>query len=181
MKKRLALLLCLLTVLAASLAQADVKATLRTKIATRSGPGTQYTDLGTYFTGGKQVTAVSKVFDKRNRIWWVQVEFLYRSEYRRAYTGHKRLTVSLGQLPEEKPLGMARLAESVVPAYGPGEQYASYARALPAGMEVTVCNHESGYIQIEYQNDAKKMKRAWVPEGVVEFTETQEDTVLTGD
>ena len=181
MKKSLALLLFLVMVRAASLSLAEVKATLTTKIATRSGPGTQYTDLGTYFSRGKQVNAVSKFYDSRNRVWWIQVEFQYRNSYRRAYTGHKRLTVALGQLPEEKPLGKGTLSERVIPAYGPGELYASYTRALPAAMEVEVCNHENGWIQIEYKNDGRHLKRAWVPESAVEFTETAEGAVLVGD
>ena len=180
MKKKLAVLLCLLSLLIAACAQADVRATLRSKMATRSGPGTGYTDLGTYFSRGKKVTAVSKFYDTRNKIWWIQVDFPYRKGYRRAYTGHKRLTVSLGQLPEEKTLGRAALGERIVPSYGPGDKYDTYTRSLAAGLEVTVCNQENGWVQIEYQN-LKKLKRAWVPEGAVEFLKTAEDAEMIGD
>ena len=44
---------------------------LKQRMATRSGPGTQYTELGSYYKEGTAVTAVSAAYDDRNGIWWM--------------------------------------------------------------------------------------------------------------
>ena len=106
MFRRLACLLLILALLLPTAAGAaslitGVDARLTMKLSTRSGPGTLYTELGTYLGKGHEVTAISRAYDMRNGIWWIQVEFEYQNEKRRAYTGHKRLDLSLNAVPEE--------------------------------------------------------------------------------
>ena len=74
------------------------------KLSTRTGPGTQYTEGGTYSVKNQWIKVLAKAWDKRNSIWWVKCEIPYRSEIRVLWTGWKRFdhsTISLDDLPEE--------------------------------------------------------------------------------
>ena len=76
MKKLTALMLtlCLLLPCAAALADSAI-GRLNQQIATRSGPGTEYFEPGSFLRKGDYVTVHTKVWDSVNEIWWVQVEF----------------------------------------------------------------------------------------------------------
>ena len=56
---------------------AYVNATLNSRLATRTGPSTTYDEPGSFFSAGHNVTVLSRAYDTRNNIWWVQVEFIY--------------------------------------------------------------------------------------------------------
>ncbi len=74
------------------------------KLSTRTGPGTQYSEGGTYSVKGQWIKVLAKAWDKRNGIWWVKCEIPYRKEIRVLWTGWKRFdhsTISLDDLPEE--------------------------------------------------------------------------------
>ncbi len=74
------------------------------KLSTRTGPGTQYTEGGTYSVKGQYIKVLAKAWDKRNDIWWVKCEIPYHKEIRVLWTGWKRFdhsTISLDDLPEE--------------------------------------------------------------------------------
>ena len=181
MKKRLAMLACFVAlVLFGACAQASVKATLTARMATRSGPGTQYTEMGTYFSKGKKVTAVSRYYDSRNNVWWIQVEFKYRNAYRRAYTGRKRMNVISNKLPEEKLICTASITERVVPRYGPGETFESHTRSIAEGTTGKVYQEEDGWTQFEYKSSAGKMRRVWVPNEYIEAISYAEEEVIQG-
>ena len=175
MKKKLAVLFCLIFMLLAVVAQASVKATLTARMATRSGPGTNYTELGSYFSRGTKVTAISRVYDSRNGIWWIQVDFKYRNSYRRAYTGRKRMVVVSNQLPEEKLIGKATFVDRTTPRYGPGELYEEYKHSYAAGTSGDVYYMEDGWVQITYKSASGQLRRFWVPQEAVTI-ETNEET-----
>ena len=68
------------------------------KLATRTGPGTQYEGGGTYSVKNQWIKVLSKAWDKRNKIWWVKCEIPYHGEIRVLWTGWKRFdhtTISL--------------------------------------------------------------------------------------
>ena len=174
-KKKLALLLCLVMMLLATAAQASVKATLTARMATRSGPSTKYTELGSYFSRGTKVTAVSRSYDSRNGIWWIQVEFKYRNSYRRAYTGRKRMVVVSNQLPEEKLIGKATFIDRTTPRYGPGEKFEEYKHSYASGTHGEVYFVEDGWVQMTYKSAHGQLKRFWVPQEAVTL-ELEEDT-----
>ena len=74
------------------------------KLATRSGPSTQYTDTGTYFLANQSVLVLSKHYDSRNGIWWVKYRIEDGRNYRYLWTGVKRFYDQdwlLSQLPVE--------------------------------------------------------------------------------
>jgi hypothetical protein len=75
------------------------------KLATRTGPGTQYDEGGTYNVKGEYIKVLAKAWDNRNDIWWVKCEIPYNGETLILWTGWKRFdhdTISLDDLPEEK-------------------------------------------------------------------------------
>ena len=148
----------------------SIEVRLTERMATRSGPGTQYDELGSYFQAGTWVRAVSAAFDERNSIWWIQTEFTYRGEKRRAYTGVKRLDMMVTQVPIEfvQKTGV-RLKRSVYGYYGPGYGYAMHGEKVPAGTIGDIWQTEGAYVQLEfYDSNLGSMRRVWVPESAVD-------------
>lgn len=77
------------------------------KLATRSGPGTQYAEKGTYNVSGQYIKILTRAWDNRNNIWWVKCEIPYKGEIRLLWTGYKRFdssTVPLDTIPVENGL-----------------------------------------------------------------------------
>ena len=135
-------------------------ARLTQRMATRSGPGTKYSGLGSYFKKGQKVTVISKAYDKANGIWWVQVEFTYGGKLRRAYTGAKRVKVNLSKVSQEKVRATATTKVVIEPWYGPGKKYTQHTRKIPANTTGKIIMYENGYALFEY-NDGT-LRRAWV-------------------
>lgn len=139
-----------------------IRTTLSMRLATRSGPSTKYTELGSYFRAGDPITVLSRAYDSGNGIWWVQVEFNYQGVKRRAYTGLKRVNLDASLIPEENFLGYATVLHSAVGYYGPGSSYTRYKDAVPGGTYASVYNAENGYVQLEFKANDTQKKRVWV-------------------
>ena len=149
-----------------STAGQPIQTTLSQRLATRSGPGTTYTELGSYFAAGDPITVISRAFDSRNRIWWVQVEFKYKGTPRRAYTGVKRVNVNLENVELDTLTGSARVTRSTAAWWGPGNYYTKYDSSIPSGTIGTVYNIENGYAQFEYTpSNSTQTRRVWVSVG----------------
>lgn len=74
------------------------------KLSTRTGPGTQYDEGGTYSVKDQWIKVLAKAWDQRNGIWWVKCEIPYHGEIRVLWTGWKRFdhsSMSLDSVPEE--------------------------------------------------------------------------------
>ena len=141
----------------------------RERLATRSGPGTVYTELGSYYQSGTWVQAISSAYDKGNGIWWIQVELEYAGERRRVYTGVKRLHMNADQVPVETAEGAATLTRSVYAYWGPGTGYTMYPDKIPAGTSGTIWQREASYAQFEYYDTGSNLlRRVWVPENALE-------------
>ncbi len=151
-------------------------AILKQRLATRTGPGTQYDEAGSYFQQGTLVTVLSKAYDSRNGIWWVQVEFTYNGAPMRAYTGVKRFeSLNLATVPEDTILGNAIINARTQGYYGPSSAYREIDKFVPKGSDCVMYGYATdgltGYVQIEfYDNDLQKHRRAWVPESAVTVT-----------
>ena len=146
-----------------------VRTTLSMRLATRSGPSTRYTELGSYFKAGDPITVLSRAYDEVNEIWWVQVEFTYRGAQRRAYTGLKRVNLDADLIPEERLLGEATVLRSATAYYGPGTGYTRYSTPVPAGTQATVYGLENGFAQLEYATGETGKVRVWVSLSDVSF------------
>ena len=143
-----------------------VLAILNSKLATRTGPGTQYDEPGTFLSSGSQVRVLSKAYDQRNQIWWVQVEFSSGGSLYRAYTGLKRFSnLIINSVPEEKVIGTCTFSQSITGYYGPGYNYRAIAAKIPAGVSCTIYGYasagDSDFIQVEFY-DQGRYRRAWV-------------------
>ena len=142
------------------------------RLATRSGPGTDYTELGSYFQQGTWVRALSAAYDSKNGIWWIQVELTYLGEQRRVYTGVKRLEMNADMVRTEEPQEVAKLTRSVYPYWGPGYGYSMYNDQVPAGTSGTVWAYEGLYAQFEYYDGSRgQYRRVWVPANSLEEDE----------
>lgn len=165
MKKLTALMLALCLSFACSAALADTAyARLNQKIATRTGPGTSYFEPGTFLTAGDYVTVHTKVWDSRNEIWWVQVEFTSRGEKYRAYTGSWRMNVDLTNVPRESALSVVNVTADADAFAGPGWEYVMWNDTVYRGTVATLYEVENGYGLIECWNRNKGQTwRVWVP------------------
>lgn len=143
-----------------------INAALNQRMATRTGPSTQYPEPGTFLAAGDRVRIISVAFDV-NDVPWVQVDLTYGNKHIRAYTGLKRFDgVDVDDIPREFNYGLeAKLNEKVTPLCGPGENYSAYSYTLKAGRTVTIVDYENGYAMCDYQSSGDgKWNRVWIRE-----------------
>ncbi len=144
--------------------------TANQRIATRSGPGTQYNGTGSYFQAGTQVKALTAAYDKGNGIWWIQIELTYTGEKRRVYTGVKRLNMTADQVPaEENPVGVSLTITEAYGCYGPGYGYAMTGNKIPSGTPGTIWAIEADYAQFEYYDAKNTLHREWIPLSALQY------------
>ena len=144
-----------------------IPAVLNQKMATRSGPGTKYTEEHTYPID----TEVMVLRMERNgsSVNWVYVEFRTDGALKRVYTGRKRVDTDW-EIPwgPEAPMRYARIGENCPRGrHGPGDNYQplrSDRRMAAAGERVEVWGYENGWVFIEYPYEGPKFIRLWVPE-----------------
>lgn len=139
-----------------------ISAVLNQKMATRTGPGTIYTeDLGTHSRDTRIV-----VFQQEmgGSVPWGLVEFEYKGGLYRAYTGMKRIDASSIPPWADGPK-TATIAEHTTLWYGPGTKYVPMKHTLPIGTSVEVYGNEQGFALIDYQspNASDKRVRSWIP------------------
>ena len=172
-KSVLSLIVVLLLVLSFSVGDAAgyrYDARLKMALATRTGPGTWYDEPGTFFSSNYRETSVrvlSRAWDDRNSIWWLQVEFYRNSMLYRAYTGLKRVDIDIDDVPEENVLGTAVTQRSAAGYWGPGTEYAASQYDIPSGISVTVLDIENNYAQVEFYDGrtadrSYARRRAWI-------------------
>ena len=141
----------------------SVHVRLNQRLATRSGPSTQYDELGSYFKAGTWLTALSAAWDDVNEIWWIQVEFQYQGKWRRAYTGLKRLDMDVSSVRTESQQAFVRTIRNTAAYYGPGTHYSKYAKAVPQNTAGVVYWVENGWAQLEfYDSTLNKLRRVWI-------------------
>lgn len=128
---------------------APIPAALNQKMATRSGPGTKYTEeLGT-FSASTKVAVISQI--ETNGTVWYQVEFTYNKKLHRAYTGKKRVD-AWGDIPWESSTWTEDVTLLNAEAYyGPGEEYAIRKKAVPQGTHVMVFAVDGNWALCEYK------------------------------
>ena len=150
----------------------DVKTNQR--LATCSGPGTQYNGTGSYFQAGKWVKALTAAYDNSNKIWWIQVELTYAGKLRRVYTGVKRLNMDALQVPvEEASYGETVVTVEEYGRYGPGYGYDVTDYKVPVNTIGEIWEIENGYVQFEYKDSKGTMRRTWIPMSSTTFDDAQ--------
>ena len=135
-------------------------ASLNQRMATRSGPGTKYTEeLGT-LPRDTRITLYEYVVTDGTP--WGMVEFEKNGKLYRAYTGMKRIDTSY-----TVPLGSdtyytRTLSRSYTAYYGPGTAYATRGAKAPQGASVRVYDNVNGYFLCDYRSGGSWV-RAWLP------------------
>lgn len=135
-------------------------ASLNQRMATRSGPGTKYTEeLGT-LPRDTRITLYEYVITDGTP--WGMVEFEKNGKLYRAYTGMKRIDTSY-----TVPLGSdtyytRTLSRSYTAYYGPGTAYATRGAKAPQGASVRVYDNVNGYFLCDYRSGGSWV-RAWLP------------------
>ncbi len=163
MKKLIALMTALCMLFSCTIALADTASgRLKQRISTRTGPGTNYTEPGSFLSAGNYVTVHTKVWDSVNEIWWVQVEFTYRQDKIRAYTGSWRMNVNLANVPTERVLGTVKVINDADVFAGPGLEYMLWNETVYRNTWVTLLEVENGYGLIEcWNNGENRYWRVW--------------------
>lgn len=145
---------------------------LTDKLATRSGPGTEYAEPGTFFGKDYQsqtVKVLRKSFD--GSVWWVQVDFRNgkKSSYR-VWTGAKRVDVDLNKLREETRICDCDIYPTSDTWFGPGGNYARANVSINRSAVGRIFQKENGYVDVEYwyEDDGfDGSHRLWLPESAV--------------
>jgi hypothetical protein len=140
--------------------RAGIPAVLTMKMATRLGPGTAYSEeLGTM----PQSTEI-KVFEQvtTNGVSWAMVEYKYKGDLYRAYTGMKRVSAS-----EAVPWGNTDPAQAETLGeteayFGPGYHYAQHEFTVPAHTSLDVYEVENGFLLCDFYLD-DQLTRAYLP------------------
>lgn len=138
------------------------------KLATRSGPATEYTEPGTFKVSGSYVTIVSIAYDENN-VPWVQCELNVSGGLMRVYTGLKRFdtsTFNLDNVPCENYYSpyTAHVTDPCNLRYGPGNEYSLMSGyQLNAGKHVVVMTIENDWAQVEFTTSNGNLCRGWVP------------------
>ena len=168
---RITAMLAALLMLLSMNAGAATPASLNQRMATRSGPGTQYTEeLGT-MPQNTDITLIEMV--TTNGTPWGLVEFYKNGMRHRAYTGMKRINaygpVARGTLDYYEIV----LSQSSEVYYGPGYNYAQRQKRVPAGSWLRVYDSENGFTLCDYQQDGKWVRGylPGIPQGGQSYTE----------
>jgi hypothetical protein len=142
------------------------------KLATRSGPGTQYAEPGTFFGSNWQsqtVKVLKKSYD--GSVWWVQVDFRNGSKNSyRVWTGVKRVDVDLNRVKEDPRICDCDIYPTSDTWFGPGGNYARANISINRSACGTIRGKENGYVDVEYwyEDDGYDgSHRVWLPESAV--------------
>ena len=143
----------ILVMLLPEIGLAGTRAYLNQKMATRSGPGTKYTEeLGT-LPIETEITVISQA--ETNGTVWYQVEFTRNQKLYRCYTGKKRVN-AYGDIPWENPDYVEDFTTSGADAYyGPGTNYAKRKNSVYKNTTVRVFSVEGDWAQCEYKEGSK--------------------------
>ena len=146
---RVLALLAAVLLLSAGGAEAATPASLNQRMATRSGPGTKYTEeLGT-LPQSTNILLIEAVTTSGTP--WGLVEFYNNGMKYRAYTGMKRINaygpVAWGTLDYDDFI----LPDFSEVYYGPGYDYAQRQELVPAGTPLRVYGFENGFALCDYE------------------------------
>ena len=147
-----------------------VTATLLRDIGVRTGPGTGYDYVGTYFRGGETVQVISKVWDPVNTLYWLQVDFVAVGGYH--YRGYcvreKRVDVNADLIPDDPEGTPVTVTERTGCYYGPGPDYREHRDTISTGTRGKIFATENEYVLFEWYDASQEVnRRAWIPESVV--------------
>ena len=150
------------------------------KLATRTGPSTQYTGGGTLSNmKGRTVTVLSRAIDNGG-VPWLEIELEYYSgAYRRCWIGAERLYLTDRQMERlaydyDSFLGYGTVNTNITPSVGPGKKYIAYKDySYQRGNRVAVIVSLNDYYLVEsmvydQKTGEDKILRCWLPTFCIE-------------
>ena len=148
---------------------AGVTAMVLKQLGVRSGPGTGYDYVGSFFQGGETVQVISKVWDPVNELYWDQVDFYSGGVHYRGYCVHElRINLDPSQIPDEQAGIPATVSDRTANYYGPGSDYKAHNDQVFATTKGTVYGRENGYVLFDwYDGTNNENRRAWIPETAI--------------
>ena len=147
MKKFLLLIItCLLLSALTVSACAYVSVTPNQELALRTGPNTKYVWLY-HLPQSTRVTAIE--LEEGNGVPWVLVEYSYKGETVRGYTGLKRFDV-YGNLPWANHIGSTETIARAGSVLAAPTHNAAYRGKVDQYESVTLLDYENGYAYIEF-------------------------------
>lgn len=130
-------------------------------ISTRTGPGTNYTEPGTF---PKDRNFVVYYKTKGGSVNWGYVEFMQNGKMVRAYTGTQRFTAAVNVPYYEEEYTTKTVFYTNTTYYGPGYDYLEAPYEAPvSGESVKAFFTENGWTLIEYTLSNGYLHRGWVP------------------
>ena len=149
MKRLLALLLLVLLLPWAAVSENG--ASLAYRAASRSGPGTQYSEELATLDPPLNLTVIS--YASRAETEWYHVEFTRSGRLYRCYILKSKVRDAGAVRVESENYTQDTLLASVKAYYGPGENYAARPGTLAAQTEVKVFETEGEWALCEYRED----------------------------
>ena len=141
---------------------------LNQRMATRTGPGSNYTEDHGTLPESTEIVVYAK--EESGSTLWALVEFVRDGKLVRAYTGMKRVDAdeySIRQTTKTpKEAVVAREAQAY---YGPDSTYLEVPDLVTSGMEVQVYGVDRDYALIDYAVSSGQRTRSWVPVSCIEF------------
>ena len=142
-------------------------------IGVRTGPGTGYDYVGSYFQGGETLQVVSKVWDPVNELYWLQVDFVApdgKNRYRGYCVRELRVDIDPAIVPDDPEGTPASVVVSTGMYYGPGDGYRAHRDTLSAGTKGSIFAWENGCVLFEWNDRNQDVRRrAWIPESAVSW------------
>lgn len=143
-------------------------ATLNQPMATRSGPGTKYTEP--HGTISKDMEIVAYLQEAGGSTTWVLVEYRRKDGLLvRTYTGTKRVDADYAAIPyATKEPQSATVTKNAKAYYGPGKAYKELKQQVERGADVLVYGTDKGYALIEYA-EGESWVRCWVSVNAIAY------------
>lgn len=147
MKKRIVAMLGALALMLSMVgAAASVRAVPNQSLGLRTGPNTRYAWLSTM---PESTDIAAYEYEEGNDVTWVLVEYTYRGEVYRGYTGLKRMTV-LGSVPWASHLYIGAWANRDCSVLAAPTSRGAWRADLAESDYVTVLDYENGYAYVEF-------------------------------
>ena len=138
-----------------------IPATLNQRMATRTGPGTKFTEDHGTLPQDTEIVVYAK--EAGGSATWVLVEFVKNGKLVRAYTGLKRIDADADSIAAAEDPESATVTVDTTAFYGPGKGYLELKGQVKKGTKVQVYGIDKGFALIEYAV-GNAWTRSWVPE-----------------
>lgn len=144
---------------------AALDAELNQKLSARSGPSTDYTEMGTF----SEYTPITVFYQTEgNGVNWGYVEYMADGELYRAYTGMKRIDTSEYVPYDPEVVYDVHILCDTCPYCGPGFEYAACRYPIWEDVQLYGMFEQCGWMMVDFQTEGG-IQRGWVAPGCWEY------------